>query len=1252
MNIPKKFVGLHSHSTFSIGDAIGTPADHIKFAVKNGMDALALTDHGNMNGVSHQLIAAEKLKKEGVKFKAIPGVEAYFLPSLKDWSDLKEKRAQEKLAEKAKAKAKTAEEELEAIGDPLASVKEELNAIAGTAPSEEEEGGTVVENEEESKSKVRDPLNQRNHLVLLPKNSEGLKTLYRLVSDSYIDGFYKYPRMDFEMLRREAQGNIIATSACLAGYPAKVIFDHQVEGDWTSWRPNTDNFEQIQAALKDTIEKFKWALGEENYYLEIQFNNIGAQHLVNYHLIEAAKRTNTKLVATADAHYSDPNHWRERELYKLMAWMSKTKGEVDPSKIPQKIEDLKYELYPKNAEQMWASYKKWSQPYSFYDDQIVCEAIERTYDVAHNQIGEIKPDKTVKLPVLEKLVSQEENERLHKEFPEASEDDLAYKELVRLAKAGLIRRKKGNSQEYIDRLKHELLVIKELKFSKYFLTYAKIMEIVSSHMLIGNARGSAGGSLLSYCLGITQLDPLRFGTLFERFLVRGKKGFPDIDSDFGDREKATELISEYFGETNVLSVSNFAQLQVVSLIKDLAKVFSVPFEEVNAYTIKMKNEAMAVAKQEPGFDAQVWQFTVETAQKDSPSFNEFMVKMEKYPEFRVALDVLFKQMRNVSRHAGGVIITNNPRENMPIIKAGGKLQTPWPEGLNFRHLEEFGFLKFDILGLGTLRMFEECIKKIIRKQKGIKHVPFEMIREWFYENLHPDNNGLDDMKVYETVYWNNRYAGVFQFVKKNVQDFMAQMKPNNVVDIAIATSIFRPGPLGIGADKLYLDNRLNPHGIKYKHPLLKEVLANTSGLIVFQEQLQLIYHKLAGVPLEETDAVRKAFTKKDISNKEKAAKDREVMREDFATRCLSVNGIEKRVSYDIFDEMEKFVAYSFNKSHAVAYAITSYQCAWFLTYYPDEWITTYIDYSATEKGKAAGKEDPKVVALNEAKALGYTVGKPDINLSTNEYRLNGKTLVPSFASLKYVGSTVVREMDDFRPYKTVEDLLWTKNALHTIWRHSKFNKRALTTLIKMEAFDSLGIVGPDKTFKNYRQMYEVLVERGDLLKKACARKKNRNHEELLKQYIEEVQSLPDWTTEEKLKFQAELSGSIDLSLICTPEIEAFLAKNGIEPIEQWESENSPYWAIVQKSEIATTKAAGKKYLKLSLMGMDGSVHQCNVWSYGGTLEENEKIQKNSIIVGVFQSNNFGLSTNLRKVYRIRKEDGSSKKMKLGNDYTD
>lgn len=431
---------------------------------------------------------------------------------------------------------------------------------------------------------------------------------------------------------------------------------------------------------------------------------------------------------------------------------------------------------------------------------------------------------------------------------------------------------------------------------------------------------SAGGSLLSYVLNITQVDPIKYGLLFERFLTRFKKGMPDIDSDFSDKEKAVQLITEHFGEENVIPISNFNQLQLRSLIKDLCRLNGVPFEEVNNYTKKIESEAIGEAKKKPGFDAAQWTLTFDEAQDKSQTFRDLM---KEYPDLEQHIKVLFKQMRNVSRHAGGVIITENPEKNMPLIKSGGVLQTPWQEGLNYRHLEGFGLLKFDILGLGTLRMFEKCIRRILKKQ-GVKYPTFDQVKKWFYENLHPDNNPMNDIEVFKRIYWQGNWAGIFQFVQPPVQKFIKKMKPESILDISTATSIFRPGPLGISADKMYLKNRKNPENITYKHPLLKEVLEPTCGLIIFQEQLQLIYHKLAGVPLEETDNVRKSFTKKDKSNKKEADRQRREMREDFANKCLEANNIPKATSYEIFDEMEKFVAYSFNKSLSYDTLINTY----------------------------------------------------------------------------------------------------------------------------------------------------------------------------------------------------------------------------------------------------------------------------------------------------------------------------------------
>jgi DNA polymerase III subunit alpha len=1242
---PKRFVGLHSHSTFSTFDAIGRPQDHIDYALENNMDALALTDHGNMNGFSHQYQHAKTLAKKGVKFKPIFGVESYFIPSLKDWNTLYDQTR----INNAKIKAEKDALSGKNLGNELASTEAELDEVVEAKKGEvvadsDDDGGTIVENEEESKSNsYKNPLYQRNHLVLLAKNDAGLKALFRIVSASAADGFYKYPRVDFESLKRHAQGNIIASSACLAGFPAKIVFDHQKPGTpWESWVPNDDNKEQIQTELCSMIEQFQDALGKENYNLEIQFNKLGAQHLLNYHLIEAAHRTGCPLVVTVDAHYSRPDHWKEREIYKMMGRLKFMKSDDEREKIPQKVEELKCELYPKNAEQVWGAYKQTTEPFQgFYGDkadQVVFDAIERTHDIAHNQIGSPDIDRSVKLPAISRIVEKGELTKLRGDLgSDASEDSLAFRELRTLAIEGLKFRKLLGKQDYSDRLKYELEIVKSLKFAKYFLTYAKIMEVVGEQQLIGAGRGSAAGSLLTYVLNITQVDPIKYGLLFARFLTVFKKGFPDIDSDFSDREQAVKILQEYFGEENVIPVSNFAQLQLASLCKDLAKIFGVPFEEVNRYTGKMRNEAMAKAKQEPGFDAQQWEFTLEVAQNDSPSYQDFMEKMEEYPDFKHALEVLFKQQRTVSRHAGGVIITDNSRENMPLIKAKGGLQTPWPEGLAARHLEEFGLLKFDILGLGTLRMFEDCIRKILKNQ-GNKYPSFKDIKKFYFEKLHPDNNDLADQKVYEHVYWNSNYAGVFQFVKPNVQKFMAEMKPTSILDIAIATSIHRPGPLGLQADKLYLANRKNPAKVKYSHPVLEEVLGVSSGLLIFQEQLQLIVNKLSGMPLEQTDSVRKAFTKKDLSNKEKQLKDIAVMGEKFVTDSMSHSGISKRDAETTWADFEKWTAYGFNLAHAVSYAITSYYCGWFLTYYPDEWITTYLDYCTSSKGKVAGQEDPKSVAMSEARALGYFIAKPDINFSEGEFVLINNQLIPSFASVKNVGKTVINELKTYRPYKSLEDLIINTDGT---WRHSKLNKRALSHLIKLGAFESMELIGEGKMFQNYKQIHTVLVDHFDELKRTASRKKNNDVRGRITQLIEEVKGLEDWTTEEKMDFSKELSGSVDLDLILTPELTNFLGKNKIKPLDQFEEEGDFYWAIITGEQVRPTKA-GKPYLRVKCSGESGSDIWFNIWGYKPKPVVNgvpgQEFKLYTVVVGRWKKNDFGFSTflgSLRKVEELK-----------------
>jgi len=547
--------------------------------------------------------------------------------------------------------------------------------------------------------------------------------------------------------------------------------------------------------------------------------------------------------------------------------------------------------------------------------------------------------------------------------------------------------------------------------------------------------------------------------------------------------------------------------------------------------------------------------------------------------------------------------------------------------LNGRYLEDLGFLKFDILGLGTLRMFEDCIRKILIRHHGIKHPSFKQIREYFDTTLHPDNNEMNDPKVFKHVFWDHNYAGVFQFVQKNTQNFMAQMKPTSVLDIAIATSIFRPGPLGLKADKLYLNNRLNPSCIEYEHPTMEEVLGPTAGLLIFQEQLQLLVHKLAGWHLDDTDAVRKAFTKKDKAGQAKIDKEREELRVQFVSGAKTHSGMTEKQANAVWSDFSKWTAYGFNKSHAMAYAITSYQCAWFLTYYPAEWVTTYIDYCTTDKGKVNGKEDPKVVAMSEARKLGYTIVTPDLNNSEFEFTIDAtdpNVLVPGFASLKHVGKSALQEIKRYRPYTQVKDLLIDQNGG---WRHSKFNKRSLSTLIKLKALESMQLVGEGKMFRTYREAHDILVDGYDTLKRVSARKKNNDVsaaiEKMVVDYKAKHAEPQDWNNIEKIKFNAELAGYVDIDLLVKPEIKKRLEELELDSIDSFpmpnpedtEKVSSAHWAIIRSASIATAKNG--PYLLFKLYAETGQEYRVNIWNWKDPIT---KFVPNAVIAGVFDYN--------------------------------
>ncbi len=795
-NMP--FVGLHAHSVAgSPFDGLGYPAEHMDFAFENGCDALALTDHGNCNGLAYQVMHAQKMQAEGKNFKPIFGVEAYFLPSVKQWK---------KEFEAAKADKKRQKEI-------------------------EKSSGVIIENEGASKSNVKNLLNRRRHLILLAQNQTGLNNIFKMVSTSYQnDNFYRYPRMDYELLKKHNEG-VIAASACLGGVYAGNYWENRDIGE-----------DAVVGAMRETTEKMLDIYGDR-WYGELQWFSSPDQHRLNQFIIQMHHEYGIPLISTADSHYPNRDAWKDRELYKRLGWLGKSKPDYLSDELPAGVEEIGYELYPKNGDQMWEAYKYYSEKVgASYDDDMIAESIMRTHDIAHNRIESFMPDNEVRLPSFV--------------VPDNMTADVA------LAKASLGGLKGLGilDKEYTDRLREEIDVISERGFSKYFLTMKAVADKATASQLVGSGRGSAAGSLVAYALGITQVDPIKYNLQFARFLRKDAKDYPDIDYDVSDPMTLKEQLMDDWGKTTVVPISNFNTLQLRSLIKDISKFYGVPFSEVNPVTGKMIREATPIAKKKHGIKAGVYVPTFEELMEYSSSLKEFLAK---YPHIADHINVLYGQSRSLSRHAGGVVIGEDLDKHMPLINSGGVIQTPWGEGQHVRHLEPMGFIKFDVLGLASLRMVETAIRHILKRHHNNPNPTFDNVKEYYLENLHPDNIDFNDQKVYKNIFHKGKWAGVFQFTEKGAQDFCRRAKPESIIDIAAITSIYRPGPLSANVDKLYVKAKNNPDEIEYAHSIVEEVTKETYGFLIFQEQIALLAHKLGeNISLDDGNSLRKLLTKK------------------------------------------------------------------------------------------------------------------------------------------------------------------------------------------------------------------------------------------------------------------------------------------------------------------------------------------------------------------------------------------------------
>ena len=1179
---PNRFVGLHAHcGTGSPYDGLGYPNQHIDFVLSNDMNAWSLTDHGNGNGLAHAHAYAKKLKKKGQKYRQIYGVEFYFVPSLSDWRVSYENHREEVRAARSEKKA---------------------NESTDINSEDEVSGGLVIENEEETKSDYDHEKNnwkRRYHLVVLAKSQQGLQNLFTLVKKSYTDGFYRFPRIDYDLLKLHGEGLVVST-ACIGGYPASLIARGEALG-------RTDS--EILNDLENMSDRFIDVVGRENFNLEIQFNSLSMQHKTNKHLISLHEKTGIPLVATADSHYYSRDMWEARELYRKLGRMGARGGAQQT--LPA-FEDLKCELYPKNASQMWEEYKKHAPEYDFYagKDRIICDAIERTYDIAWDQCEEIWFDEKAKLPV----------------FDEPGNP--AFNQLVNRVKKALIDEGLHDNPEYVERTKLELSDIKHLGFENYFLTMTKVFDLASQSTIIGPGRGSGAGSLVNYLLGITTTDPIKYGLLWERFLHRDKAGWPDIDTDAGDRDVLIDASRKLFGDESVIPVSNFNTLKLKSLIKDVAKFYGIDFGEVNAMTNTLEKQVMHKAMGDHE-EKSTYVLTHEDCLKYSDDYLEFM---HRYPKVSEQVQKLFMESRSIGRHAGGVLICPDLEKHMPIIKVRGELQTPWSEGMNFRHLEPNGFLKFDFLGLTTLKMVEDCTRLILRNQ-GNASPTFAEIQKFFDDNINCRYNDLNDQNVWEHVYHKGRFVQVFQFTQQGARNFCRRAKPRTIEELATITAIYRPGPLAANVDKKYVRTKRDAEGgkkVQYDHPVISEILSETYGFISFQEQFMLLAQRLAGFDKGASDKMRKTLVKKSLDSNAGKVKERVDLRKKFVNGAVELSGMDRERAESLYETIEYFSGYGFNKSHAVSYAIDSYYSAWLHTYHEKEWLATCLQ---TQNGSNKfGK------VINEIKSLGYKIHPPDINTSSDVwvYSTEREGFVPPLTAIKGVGSSAVEEIISRRPFNNIDEMLFTEDGK---WRPSKMNKTCFDSLCKVEAFGSLKEMN-DGTIMNHRQLHETIVGNYDLLKKGrhgmtkTAVKKMMKEVGEIPRFIDqksiENHDLSDWPRESKITFSVDLMSGADETLVFPPKIMQKIENANVRPASSLVGkEKDIVWFCIQTLEERTTKN-GKTFYRMKVIDNNFESSWIRVW---GAFKEVPDLYT-MWIAEVASTESWGCSTSSWKMKRI------------------
>ena len=795
------------------------------------------------------------------------------------------------------------------------------------------------------------------HLVLLAENNEGYQNLMKIVSKGYVDGFYYKPRVDMEVLKTYHKG-IIALSACLAGEVPRFLARGLYE------------------EAKEAVLKYQEIFGRGNYFLELQDHGIPMQRQVNQGIIRLSRELDIPLAATNDCHYINAEDW---EAHDILLCIQTGKKVADENRM--RYEGGQY--YVKSEEEM-------RELFSY-----IPEAIDNTAKIAERCNVEIEFGVT-KLP--------------RYEVPEGC-DSWGY--LNHLCSEGLKERYPEDDGTAKERLEYELGVIKSMGYVDYFLIVWDFINFARSHgIAVGPGRGSAAGSIVSYCLKITNIDPIRYQLLFERFLNPERVSMPDIDVDFcyERRQEVIDYVVEKYGKDQVAQIVTFGTLAARGVIRDVGRVMDLPYSLCDQVSKMVQAEL---------------NITLDLALKKNPELKGLYDTDEQVHKLIDMSRRLEGLPRHTSMHAAGVVISRtNIDEYVPLSRGSdGTITTQF----TMTTLEELGLLKMDFLGLRTLTVLQDAVA-MIQKDHGVK--------------LDLDHIDFNDKKVMESI-GTGKDDGVFQLESGGMKSFMKELKPESLEDIIAGISLYRPGPMDFIPK--YLKGKNDPAAITYTCPQLEHILKPTYGCIVYQEQVMQIVRDLAGYTLGRSDLVRRAMSKKKADVMARERKNFVYGNEEEGVKGCAANGIDEKTANQIFDDMTDFAKYAFGKSHAAAYAVVAYQTAYLKYYYPREFMAALM----TSIMDNVTKVSEYILACRN---MGIGILPPDINEGVSGFSVSGNSIRYGLSAIKSVGRAVVdviiSERETGGPFSTLEDFVSRMS-------NREVNKRTLESFIKSGSLDSL-----------------------------------------------------------------------------------------------------------------------------------------------------------------------------------------------------